>query len=91
MPWRRGRGTQRLWRRTAGEGLAYNLNEDPTEQNNLADEMLEIVAELPALVDAHNATQRDPLFPAVAEMPVTIDKTLEEEAPEEDEYIYWPG
>src|SRR5690606_9641831 len=69
----------------------YNLKEDPTEQNNLADTHPEKVAELKALVEAHNATQRDPLFPAVAEMPVLIDKTLKEEATEEDEYIYWPG
>ena len=69
----------------------YNLNEDPTEQVNLAEENPEKVAELKALVEAHNATQREPLFPAVAEMPVTIDKTLEEEATPEDEYIYWPG
>jgi uncharacterized sulfatase len=69
----------------------FNLNEDPTEQKNLAEENPEKVAELRALVEAHNATQRDPLFPAVAEMPVTIDKTLEEPATEEDEYIYWPG
>ena len=69
----------------------FNLNEDPTEQKNVAEENPEKVAELRALVEAHNATQRDPLFPAVAEMPVTIDKTLEEEATPEDEYIYWPG
>lgn len=69
----------------------YNLTEDPTEQNNLANDHPEKVAELKALVEAHNATQRDPLFPAVAEMPILIDKTLKEEATEEDEYIYWPG
>lgn len=69
----------------------YNLKDDPTEQNNLADDHPEKVAELKALVEAHNATQRDPLFPAVAEMPILIDKTLKEEASEEDEYIYWPG
>ena len=69
----------------------FNLNVDPTEQNNVADENPEKVAELKALADAHNATQRAPLFPAVAEMPVTIDKTLEEPVTEDDEYIYWPG
>jgi len=44
-----------------------------------------------ALIDAHNKTQREPLFPAIGEMPVTIDKTLEEPATKDDEYIYWPG
>lgn len=69
----------------------FNLSEDPTEQHNLAEEHPEKVAELKALIEAHDARQREPLFPAVAEMPVTIDKTLEEPATEEDEYIYWPG
>lgn len=69
----------------------FNLDEDPTEQKNLAETHPEKVAELKALVEAHNATQRDPLFPAVAEMPILIDKTLKDEATEEDEYIYWPG
>jgi arylsulfatase A-like enzyme len=69
----------------------FNLKEDPTEQKNLAETMPEKVAELRALIDAHNKTQREPLFPAIGEMPVTIDKTLEEPATKDDEYIYWPG
>lgn len=69
----------------------FNLREDPTEQKNLAEAMPEKVTELRALIDVHNKTQREPLFPAVGEMPVTIDKTLEEPATKEDEYIYWPG
>jgi uncharacterized sulfatase len=69
----------------------FNLREDPTEQKNLAETMPEKVAEMRALIDAHNKTQREPLFPALGEMPVTIDKTLEEPATKDDEYIYWPG
>ncbi|MFM9972911.1 MAG: sulfatase-like hydrolase/transferase [Burkholderiales bacterium] len=69
----------------------FNLNDDPTEQKNLASEMPERVAELKAMIDAHNKTQREPLFPAVGEMPIMIDKTLEEPATKDDEYIYWPG
>ena len=69
----------------------YHLADDPTEQMNLAVEMPDKVAELKALVAEHNATQREPLFPALGEMPVTIDKTLEEPATKDDEYIYWPG
>ncbi len=69
----------------------FNLNEDPTEQKDLAAEMPDKVAELKALIAKHNATQREPLFPAAGEMPVTIDKTLEEPATKDDEYIYWPG
>jgi uncharacterized sulfatase len=69
----------------------FNLKEDPTEQKNLAETMPDKVAEMRALIDAHNKTQREPLFPALGEMPVTIDKTLEEPATKDDEYIYWPG
>ncbi len=69
----------------------FNLNEDPTEKKDLAAEMPDKVAELKALIAKHNATQREPLFPAAGEMPVTIDKTLEESATKDDEYIYWPG
>ena len=69
----------------------FNLAEDPTEQKNLAEAMPEKVAALKALIDAHNKTQRAPLFPAAGEMPVTIDKTLEEPATKDDEYVYWPG
>jgi uncharacterized sulfatase len=69
----------------------FNLTEDPTEQKNLAEAMPEKVQELKALIDEHNKTQREPLFPAAGEMPVTIDKTLEEPATKDDEYIYWPG
>lgn len=69
----------------------FNLNDDPTEKVNLAGLYPEKVAELKTLLADHNATQREPLFPAVGEMPVVIDKTLEEEATEDDEYIYWPG
>jgi uncharacterized sulfatase len=69
----------------------FNLREDPTEQKNLAETMPDKVAEMRALIDAHNKTQREPLFPALGEMPVTIDKTLEEPATKDDEYIYWPG
>jgi uncharacterized sulfatase len=69
----------------------FHLDEDPTEQRNVAEENPEKVAELKALIEAHGATQRAPLFPAVGEMPVTIDKTLEEPATADDEYVYWPG
>lgn len=69
----------------------FNLNDDPTEKKNLATEMPDKVAELKELIAKHNVTQRAPLFPATGEMPVTIDKTLEEPSTNDDEYIYWPG
>ncbi len=69
----------------------FDLAADPTEQANLAERLPDKVDELRALLAAHNATQREPLFPAVAEMPVLIDKTLEDAGTSSDEYVYWPG
>jgi len=69
----------------------FNLDDDPTEQVNLAALYPERVAEMTDLLDAHDATQREPLFPAVGEMPVTIDRTLEEKSTPDDEFIYWAG
>jgi arylsulfatase A-like enzyme len=69
----------------------YDLTNDPTEQANLADSMPAKVAELQALLDAHNADQVEPIWPSVLEDYVTIDKTDEEELLPTDEYIYWPN
>ena len=70
----------------------YNLEEDPTEQNNLAGSRSDKLDELQALLDAHQASaERKPLYPFVAEMPVAIDKTLVERFLSGDEYIYWPN
>ncbi len=69
----------------------FNLEQDPTEQNNVAQRYPEKVAELEALLAAHNAEQADPLWPSVINDPQLIDKTELEEYEEGDEYIYWPN
>jgi len=69
----------------------FDLGEDPTEQNNLAESRLDKLEELQSLLDAHRATARKPLYPFVAEMPVAVDKTLAERFETGDEYIYWPN
>ena len=69
----------------------YNLAKDPTEQNNLAASRTGKRDELMALLDAHQATARKPLYLYVAEMPVAIDKTAAETFEQGDEYIYWPN
>jgi uncharacterized sulfatase len=69
----------------------YNLKDDPTERNNLVESRPDKLNELKALLDAHRATARSPLYPFVAEMPVAIDKTLAERFQPGDEYIYWPN
>ena len=69
----------------------YDLAVDPTERNNLAEERPDKLSELRALLDTHQASSRGPLYPAVVEMPLAIDKTLVERFVEGDEYIYWPN
>jgi uncharacterized sulfatase len=69
----------------------FDLNSDPTEQHNLAEREPARVAELRALLAAHDAEQAAPLWPSLAEMPVNIDKTLLQPDAPDDEYIYWPN
>ncbi|HVH17043.1 MAG TPA: sulfatase-like hydrolase/transferase [Myxococcota bacterium] len=69
----------------------FDLNTDPTEQRELSAERPEKVAELRALLDAHNAEQAAPLWDSYAEMPVAIDKTLAEPEAPDDEVIWWPN
>lgn len=67
----------------------YHLDEDPTEQHNLADQQPEKVAELKALLTAHNAEMKPALWPSFIEMPVMVDKTLDQKEAADDEYVYW--
>ncbi|MDB2554541.1 sulfatase-like hydrolase/transferase [Porticoccaceae bacterium] len=69
----------------------FNLALDPTEQNNLAADNLEKVAELETLLAAHNAEQVEPIWPSVFNAPQLIDKTSNEPFEEGDEFIYWPN
>ena len=69
----------------------FNLQEDPTEQHNLADSHPEQLALLEGLLAAHNTEQADPLWPSVLNSPQLIDKDGGKEYEEGDEYIYWPN
>jgi uncharacterized sulfatase len=68
----------------------YNLGVDPTEQNNVALERPDKVAELSLLLDQYNAQSVKPIFPATMQGPVMIDKTLDQKFKEGDEYVYFP-
>lgn len=68
----------------------YNLAEDPTEQTNLAERMPRRVAAMRALLDAHRAGGREPLYPYTIEGPVAVDRSLAERVEEGDEVIFWP-
>ena len=69
----------------------FDLGNDPTEQTNLADSNPEVLRELTALLDAHTAASRPPLYPHQAEFPVAVDKTRAERVEEGDEIIFWPN
>ena len=69
----------------------FNLTEDPSEQNNLASQNSDKVAELESLLAAHNAEQMQPLWPSVFNSPQQVDKTSNEPIIEGDEFIYWPN
>jgi len=69
----------------------YNLAEDPTEQNNLAASRTDKVEELDALLAAHQASSRGPLYAPTTQMPLMIDKTMAEKFEDGDEYIYTPN
>jgi len=69
----------------------FHLAVDPTEKTNLAASNPAKVAELKAAIAEHRRGGKTALYPYVGQIPVTIDKTLEQKATESDEYIYWPG
>ena len=69
----------------------FNLAEDPTEQHNLAAARPDKVAELMALLDAHAANARAPLYPAEIEAPVMIDKDLSLPFAPGDEWVSVPN
>ena len=69
----------------------FNLAVDPTEQKNLIADNGSKVAQLEALLAAHNAQQLAPRWPSVINSPQLIDKTSNEPVEEGDEFIYWPN
>ncbi|HUS23829.1 MAG TPA: sulfatase-like hydrolase/transferase [Candidatus Binatia bacterium] len=67
----------------------YHLDADPTEQVNLADKEPARRAELEALLAAHDAQMQEPAWPSFVEMPVLVDKTLDQQEAPDDEFVYW--
>jgi uncharacterized sulfatase len=88
-------GTGKFWKMQVSDNpdkiWLYNLTDDPTEQNNLADTNPAKVTELQAALDGYNAEQQEPLWPSAMSGPVRIDETEEEDWVLADEYIYWPN
>ncbi|MGF1456988.1 MAG: sulfatase [Alphaproteobacteria bacterium] len=69
----------------------FNLADDPSEQKNLIDSRPDKRAELEALIAAHWADARDPLYPHTTESPVRLDKTNADPIEKDDAYIIWPN
>ena len=67
----------------------FNLAVDPTEQNNLAASQPQKLAQMKATLTAHHAQMPPPQWPSFLEMPVAIDKTLNQKPLPTDEYTYW--
>ncbi|WP_109354519.1 sulfatase [Sphingorhabdus sp. EL138] len=69
----------------------FNLANDPTEQNNLAEKNPAKLAELKQLLADHHKGRKPPLYAYNLENPIAIDKTRAEKAEASDEYIFWPN
>jgi len=67
----------------------FDLNTDPTEQNNLADTATEKLAQLSKLRSQLLAEQAEPIWRGALSTPVPMDKHLKQEFTKEDDYAYW--
>ena len=67
----------------------YNIKDDPTEQHNLASARPEQVQALKNRLASFNQTQQAPLWPAVLEAPILIDKPMNRPQSADDAFIYW--
>ena len=69
----------------------FDLASDPTEEINLADTRTDKLAELQALLDAHQASSVGPLYPYTLESPQPIDITGADIATTDAEYVWVPN
>jgi arylsulfatase A-like enzyme len=67
----------------------YNLKDDPGEKHNLAAAEPARVQELKARLAAFDKEQAPPLWPALVEAPITLDKPLGRPQSADDAYVYW--
>jgi arylsulfatase A-like enzyme len=67
----------------------FDLASDPTERRDLSASRPEVVAALRARLDAHDRTQKAPMWPALVEAPVGVDRTGEQPIQPGDTYVTW--
>jgi len=69
----------------------HHLATDPLERVDLAASRPEKVTELRRAMAAEFAGHVAPAWPSVVELPVRVDKTLDQAWEPGDEYVYWPN
>ena len=68
----------------------FNLKSDPTEQTNVAPANPAVVAQLTAMLDAQDRRAARPIWPALIEGPIWIDKPADgTPMPKDAEYVMW--
>ena len=67
----------------------FNLNEDPTEQVNLAAFDLDRLAAMTTALNAIDVVQADPIWPSLVAPPVYIDRSIVDPRSADDEYVHW--
>lgn len=67
----------------------YNLSADPTERTNLAAAQPARLAELKALLAAHDREQMAPAWPSLIRSPIPLDRPLGVKPRADDDYVWW--
>lgn len=77
------------WDQKRDKKWLFDLENDPTEQNNLIDQAPQKKEALTKLLSAFLAEQARPIWEGSLHPPVFIDKHLNEAKDKGDEFIYW--
>ena len=75
--------------RLSGRIWLFDLASDPTEQFNLVDREPGRVADMTARLEAFNRQQAAPIWQSLAANPVPIDRTLQEPAQPNEDFVYF--
>jgi len=67
----------------------FDLANDPAERTNLAGARPDKLAELAAILAEHEEQMVLPAWPALIEGPIAVDRTLDAQRVEGEEYVYW--
>lgn len=67
----------------------YDLEADPGERTNLAQQRPEVVDYLTARIQLHDQQQAQPLWPSLVQAPVALDKTSRQKLLAKDAYVMW--